>query len=241
MLRRSTAFEARSDRIEGVSAPIELRINRRAKRLIVRVDVTRRVVVITAPSKRAAPDALRFAQSRAGWIAEQLALASPGLIFVDGASFPFRGAPHVIRAAPTQRAHVERVETPEPAFVVGGDPQFLNRRLTDWLKSEARRVLSARADDYAARIGAVRGRIAVRDPHTRWGSCSQNGGLMFSWRLILAPPDILDYVVAHECAHLRHLDHSAEFWSLVDRLGVSRDSAHRWFRTHGRSLHHWGG
>ena len=121
-----------------------------------------------------------------------------------------------------------------------GRAAHLARRLTDWLKAEARRDLLAATHDYAEALEVKHRRVSIRDPASRWGSCSAKGDLSYSWRLILAPPFVLRYVAAHEVAHLVELNHSAKFWAVVRGLNPDVVSARRWMRTHGRDLHRYG-
>lgn len=221
-------------------APLVARVNRRARRLIVKVDSVQGRVLVTAPSKRALPEALEFAGARKGWIRERLDEGAPARPFVDGGQCPYRGVFHRIVNEGPPRRPVSVEEGDQPLIKVGGDPAHLNRRLTDWLKREARRTLSERAHAHAATLGKKISRVSVRDTRSRWGSCSGDGALSFSWRLILTPPEILDYVAAHECAHLVHLNHSQRYWRLVSSLGVDVDAARLWFDQHGAGLYSWG-
>lgn len=223
----------------GRVAPLVARVNRRARRLIVRVDVRAGEVLVTAPSRRALPEAIRFAGEKASWIKGELDRGA-GRPFELGGVCPLRGVERAIVAASTIRATVATVEGAEPAIAVGGAPEHVNRRLVDWLRREARGDLETAVARCSERLGATPTAIRIRDPRTRWGSCGADGALSFSWRLILAPPDILEYVAAHECAHLIHLDHSAKFWRAVAGLGVDASAAGRWFEAHGAELHRWG-
>ncbi len=219
------------------SAPLTARVNRRARRLIVKVDSVRGRVIVTAPSKRALPEAIDFARTRARWITQELdggALARP---FIAGSVFPFRGEPLVIEPRGLARDGVRREGG---KLIAGGEASHLNRRVTDWLKKEARAVLTERVDHYVARVGRKRGPIAIRDTRSRWGSCARDGALSFSWRLIMAPPDILDYVAAHECAHLVHLNHSPAYWRVLRTLDVDAGAARAWFGINGQMLYAYG-
>lgn len=218
------------------SAPLTARVNRRARRLIVKVDPVKGRVIVTAPTKRALNDAIDFARTRARWIAGELD-AGGARPFAPGATFPLRGAPVVVEAAGRGRDGV-RLEADR--LLAGGDPAHLNRRVTDWLKKEARTALTERVDHYAGLLERRRGPISIRDTRSRWGSCARDGALSFSWRLIMAPPDILDYVAAHECAHLVHLNHSPAYWRLLKTLDVDAVAARDWFSVNGQSLYAYG-
>ncbi|MEK7266860.1 MAG: SprT family zinc-dependent metalloprotease [Pseudomonadota bacterium] len=220
------------------TAPLTARINRRARRLIVTVDAAAGRVFVTAPSKRALPEALDFARTRARWISAQLEEGRRAKPFAGGTRFPFRGAPVTIVNEGGPRSAVRLTEG---ALLAGGDPLHVNRRVTDWLKAEARKALTERADYYCERLGHKRGPITIRDTRSRWGSCARDGALSFSWRLIFAPPEILDYVAAHECAHLVHLNHSPAYWRIVKSLGVDARAARDWFEEHGQGLYAYGG
>jgi hypothetical protein len=219
------------------TAPLVARVNRRARRLIVKVDSLSGRVIVTAPSKRALPEAIAFARTRARWIVRQLDESAVATPFRDGAIIPLRGAPVTIVNEGGPRAGV-RLDGDR--LVAGGAAPHLNRRVTDWLKSEARNTLTERADHYAALLSRKRGPIAIRDTRSRWGSCARDGALSFSWRLILAPPAILDYVAAHECAHLVHLDHSPAYWRVLRGLGIDARAARDWFSAHGPALYAYG-
>jgi len=230
--------------LQDGETPVEVRVNRRAKRLILKVDAVRGRAIVTAPSKQAIPEALAFARARGTWISEQLEQRLRGRPFSPGAICPFRGVSHVIFNAGPPRAQVK--VTPPPSeetygeIVVGGDPSHVNRRIIDWLKRQAKTILTEKVDYYSDMVGRKRGTISVRDTRSRWGSCASDGALSFSWRLVLAPPWILDYVAAHECAHLVHLNHSPEYWRLLYSLNVEVDAARHWFNTHGETLHAYG-
>lgn len=221
--------------------PVDVSVNRRARRLILRVDPVAGRLLITVPSKRAAPDALAFARERRDWIAAQLTEDAAGRPFADGAVVPYRGAPHRIVNEGGPRAPVRAgVHDGAAVIFVGGEAAHLNRRLTDWLRSEARRLFSERVAAHSAAIGVRPSRISIRDTRSRWGSCNSERALSFSWRLVLAPPFVLDYVAAHECAHLVHLNHSPAYWRLVRSLGVRTKEAEAWLDREGVSLHRWG-
>ena len=222
------------------SVPLVGRVNRRAKRLIIKVDPVAGEILVTAPSKRAMPEAIRFANERSDWIAGQLSDDLRGKPFAEGMKIPYRGVDHLIINSGGLRAPVRLDQEYMPVIRVGGEPAHINRRITDWLKREARRELLDRVDYYCARLEKKRGPVKIRDTRTRWGSCSSDGVLSFSWRLILAPHFILDYVAAHECVHLIHMDHSPAFWRKVANLGVDARAAANWFDANGAALFSYG-
>lgn len=222
------------------SAPLVARVNRRAKRLILRVDPVAGEILVTAPSIRSLREAIAFANERRAWIAEQLDDNLLGKPFCEGMTVPYRGDPHLIRKDGGPRAPVRVIAGATPTIRVGGATEHLNRRLTDWFKKQARASFIERTDYYCERLGAKRGAVRIRDTKSRWGSCSSRGDLSFSWRLILAPPEIFDYVAAHECVHLIHMDHSPAYWRLLASLNVDARAADTWFNQHGARLFSYG-
>ena len=237
----SDAVKRTEINIGGRAAPVIARVNRRAKRLILKVDPTAGEILVTAPSKRALPEAIAFARSRAGWIATQLddsLLARP---FEEGGNAPFRGVFHLIVHDPETRRPVRVDTTPAPRLIIGGDSAHLNRRIVDWMKREARKDIGQAVARYCAELGVKRRSISIRDPRSRWGSCSSDGAMSFSWRLVMAPSWILDYVAAHECVHLIHMHHGPAFWRQVKALGIRAREAEDWLDANGAGLFAYGG
>jgi len=216
---------------------LTVRVNRRARRISLKVDAALDRPVLVLPSPRALAEGVKFAESRALWLKGALSRVPPRMPFADGTAIPYRGEPHLIRHRPGCRGGVWRWGA---EINVAGRPEHLPRRVADWLKAEARRLLSAGAAATAARIGRRPGRISVRDPKSRWASCAADGRLSFSWRLVLAPPGVLNYVVAHEVAHLLEANHGPDFWALVERLEPEFAAAKRWLRQYGAGLHRYG-
>lgn len=237
--------------VAGRIVPVVAKHNPRARRIIVRVDLAAGVVQVTSPSRRSMSKALLFAHEQREWIAERLEQIPPPVPFKNGAHIPLRGREHVIRYIGSRRAAmvdaagpVWRVKSSEtgglPEIHVTGHPSFVQRRVADWLKAQARAELNERALAYAEMFGVRPSRITLRDQTSRWGSCSPSRALSFSWRLIMAPTHVLDYVAAHEVAHLRHMNHGSRFWALVEDAIPNYDLARRWLETHGPGLHRYG-
>ncbi len=224
-------------RIEGREVPLMVRRNPRARRLTLRLDPVEGALHLTLPRGVALTEGLEFAHCRSGWILAQLATLPPRVAFAEGARVPILGESHVIRHAPQARRGVWR----EGGVIwVSGLADHLARRVADFLKREARREVTGRVHDKAARIGRRAGRVRLRDTVSRWGSCTADGNLGFSWRLVLAPEAVLDYVVAHEVAHLVHLNHGPRFWAVVRQLTPEVTGPQRWLRTHGGRLLRYG-
>jgi predicted metal-dependent hydrolase len=169
----------------------------------------------------------------AAWVTARLAELPDKAPFEAGASVMIDGVLHPIEPAPGAHggAWIE-----DGVVRVAGDPAFLARRVHDFLRAEARRRLSAQALAKAHLVGLAPRRVTVKNTHTRWGSCSPDGVLMFCWRLIMAPPFVQDYVVAHEVAHLRHMNHGGAFWALTDELSPERARAVAWLHEEGPRL-----
>ena len=211
--------------------------NPRARRMTLRVDPKPGAATLVAPPFLDTRTAMRFVRENADWLTEKLSQQSIPVPFANGSDIPFRGKLHRIEALRTVRGLVVRRN--QTLYVPGGR-DHLPRRLTDWLKEEARVALTAAATEHAVALGGNLERITVRDQKSRWGSCSPDGNISFSWRLILAPPVILDYVAAHEAAHLIQMNHSRAFWKLVAKRIKDPEAATEWLRVNGPDLHRYG-
>lgn len=221
-------------KIDGRLLEVRVRLNPRARRMIVKVNPATGEISVTAPSKRGLAHALDFARGEKDWIAGQLAKAPGPVLMAPGAEVPFRGKLHEIRS---QQARGPAPVWREAGVIwVSGDAAHAPRRVVDFLKSEARKEFETRALFHAGRLGVKPSRITVRDTASRWGSCSSARSLSFSWRLILAPDFVLDYVVAHEVAHLREMNHSPRFWAHVKSLIADKSVAQTWLHANGREL-----
>jgi len=226
-------------RIDGEPVELILRTNPRANRFIVRVDPATGAVSVVAPSSRSLDRAVDFARGERGWIAGRLARVPRQVPLARGHQVMYRGVPHVLHEGKGSRPVWVEADADEPIIRVDGRAEHATRRTLDWLKREARRRLTERALEYAAELGVKPKRITIRDTISRWGSCSTAKCLSFSWRLIMAPPQVLDYVVAHEVAHLRELNHQPRFWRLVDLLVSHSDRSQKWLAENGTLLHRY--
>jgi len=226
------------DRPGDGAVPLRIRRNNRAKRLILRADPATGTAVVTCPPWVSDAEARAFAEKQAAWIRRRLQSAPPVVPFADGGEIPYLGQPHIIRHRPDRRGGVWTETDGAVAEIhVSGQAEHLPRRLGDWLKRDARRQIQPRVAAAAETLGVRAGRITVRDTKSRWGSCAANGNLSFSWRLGMAPERVLDYVVAHEVAHLREHNHSPRFWALVESLIDDMDDCRQWLRDEGAGLH----
>lgn len=222
---------------EGVTYGVALRRLPQARRFTLRVRATSRDAVLSMPARARLSDAVAFAERHGAWIATRLARIPQGLGFHPGAVVPLRGVAHEIVHRPDRRG---TVWIEEGAIHVAGEAAFLARRVQDFLRREARRDLEAATRRHAAALGVRVTRIGIRDQASRWGSASSTGAINYSWRLILAPPFVLDYLAAHEVAHLREMNHSARFWRLVRELCPHVEAAKAWLRANGAHLHRYG-
>jgi len=247
-------------KIRGLGIPMVLRRSARARKFSLQVNEARRGAVLTMPLYSSFSDADEFLSRHLDWLKERVARLSAPVPFTHGAIVPLRGRAHVLRfAGMVHRRGVVWIEAAEdakavpawpegarvgvrrlPRLYVAGQHEHAPRRLLDWLKRQAHLDLKARVEHHARRLDLLPKRIFVRDQTTRWGSCSTSGALSFSWRLVLAPPFVLDYLAAHEVAHLAHMNHGPRFWALVERITPRHREVQAWLRKHGASLHRYG-
>ncbi|HLI66529.1 MAG TPA: SprT family zinc-dependent metalloprotease [Caulobacteraceae bacterium] len=234
------------DRIEVDGLTVRLRVSPRARRVSLRLDSTRAEMVASAPTPRRLAEAAAFAHQRRSWIAAQLAALPPRAPFAPGAVIEVAGAPCRLVARPGRPAWFS-----EPGGLVltapGESPAFA-RAVERAMKAEARRRLLERTAVHASALERPMPQVAIADPRGRWGSCSpprrkgfgagiEVGRIRYSWRLIFAPETVLDYVCAHESAHLIEANHSPRFWAVVHGL-IGDARPHRaWLRANGARLH----
>ncbi|HWK96791.1 MAG TPA: SprT family zinc-dependent metalloprotease [Pseudolabrys sp.] len=220
---------------------IVLRRNAQARRYTLRVQSATREVVLTLPPRGSLRQARDFAERNAAWIAARLAKLPQPVPFVDGAVLPLRGVPHRIEHRPQARGTVWIEAEGEIALLcVAGEAPHVARRIHDFLKKEARRDLDIASRRAAGALGVTLRRVSIRDQSSRWGSCSTTGVLSYSWRLILTPPFVLEYLAAHEAAHLVEMNHSRAFWRQVARICPDFRRAKSWLDTNGADLHRYG-
>ena len=221
--------------------PVTLRKHCRASRMVIRIDAARNGgedgVFVTIPTGASFTAGRDWLNAKAVWVEEQLRSLAPRIPFANGASVPLLGVAHIIRHRPDARRGVW-LETGE--IHVSGRAEHLARRVLDWFKREARRDITRRVSEKAGRLDRQPGRVTLRDTRSRWGSCAANGNLSFCWRLIMAPEFVLDYVVAHEVAHLQEANHRPAFWRSVAALTRDPDTARAWLRKYGEGLHRIG-
>jgi len=215
---------------------VVFRRHAQARRLVLRLSMHGTQVQVTVPKGVSRARALEFTERSRSWIETRIAHHGDNVLLQPGHRIPLRGVEHEIRHARTRRGLIS-VDSEARVILVPGELPHVPRRVADWLKAEARSDLTAATQRYAALMDVRYAKISIRDQRTRWGSCSASGDLSYSWRLILVPPHVLDYVAAHEVAHLKHLDHSPRFWRLVLTHCAAASKAKAWLKTHGQTVH----
>jgi predicted metal-dependent hydrolase len=217
---------------ELAACPVEWRRSARARRVSLRIDARAGTVVVTLPPRAARRAGMALLATHAAWVRERLAALKPAVAFEPGDEVLLDGRPHVIRHDPS----AARPRIDPGAIVVGGAQDGIRLAVANFLQAEAAGRIGAIAVRHAATLDVVPKLVRLKDLRSRWGSCSHDGTLAFSWRLVMAPAWVLDYVVAHEVAHLRELNHSERFWAHVARLTPHRAAAVDWLRAEGPAL-----
>ncbi|WP_299048590.1 SprT family zinc-dependent metalloprotease [uncultured Tateyamaria sp.] len=213
---------------------LTLRRSARARRITLRISSLDGRVTLTLPQHVPEREAIAFAREKEPWIRKHLAARVEDVAVRLGVRLPVEGRDREIVPGAGRAVQVQG-----DRLAVPGAADAVPRRVQGFLKARARDVLASACDQYAARLGRNYAGLALRDTRSRWGSCSSAGRLMFSWRLILAPPEVLHYVAAHEVAHLAQMNHSPAFWAEVTRIHGPYDPQRRWLRTEGNVLHRY--
>jgi predicted metal-dependent hydrolase len=243
LYRRPSEPQAIEVECDGAVHLVRLRRHRQARRYTLRVVAVTREAILTMPPRGSFREAREFAEKHGAWIASRLDRLPRAAPFEHGVEVPLRGIVHAISHRRSARGTVW-TETDRDGrrllCVASYDPAHVSRRITDFLKREAKRDLEAAVARYAERLGVEVRRISIRDQVSRWGSCSTSGALSFSWRLVLAPRFVLDYLAAHEVAHLLEMNHSARFWRLLGRICPDMERAKSWLDARGPDLHRYG-
>lgn len=223
--------------IGGQSVIVALKTNARARRLILRLNKQGTGAVLTLPPRLSRTRALAFLEQSKPWLEQQFAKSSPRTSLSHGATLLYHGE-HYTLQAPGGRRGIVVCDEASRTITVPGETAHVERRLKDWMKKQALAEVTTASRHYANAMGTSIGRITIRDQSSRWGSCSANGDLSYSWRLVMAPPWILRYVAAHEVAHRLHMNHGRHFWRLVMQHNADVRAAKIWFKSNGRELHH---
>lgn len=211
---------------------VNLRKSARARRISLRISQLDGRVTLTLPRFVSEAEGIAFAREKEAWLRRHLDDRGVDCDVALGVSLPVEGALRLIEPGSGRRVILE-----PDRLLVPGKPEQIATRTQAFLKQMARDRLASASDHYASILGKPYARISIRDTRSRWGSCSSAGALMYSWRLILCPPDVLKYVAAHEVAHLAEMNHSSAFWDTVTRIHGPYKVPRAWLRTHGAALH----
>lgn len=213
--------------------PIEITLRRlaRSRRFSLRVAQTDGRVTLSMPLRAREGEAMDFARAQEGWLRAALAKMPQGQSVCLGAQIPIEGVRRTLTIGQGRSVRIEG-----DCLIVPGDAERTSARVAAYLKVRARDRLAAASDHYAAQIGRSVAQISLRDTRSRWGSCTATGALMYNWRLIMAPPAVLDYVAAHEVAHMLEMNHAPAFWAVVAGLYPAWQPQRAWLKRHGGAL-----
>ena len=233
--------------VAGGPLPLTIRQNPRAKRMIMRIAPGGGGLVVTVPRGMAARKIREFLDRHRGWVEERVSRAPERVVIAPGAVIPLRGEPTRLThrggrlvtrlEALTNDPGAPDVAGPRQQLLVGGASDHFSRRVCDYLRREARRDLEAAVKRHACVVGLEPSAITIKDTTSRWGSCTHDRRLAFSWRIVMAPPEVLDYLAAHEVAHFREMNHGPKFWSLCRTLCPEMEAGKAWLKRHGSGLH----
>lgn len=205
------------------------------------MDAQERVIRVTFPSRIWERQAWNFLKKHRDWVANRWSSIPPAIHFENGVSIPVLGKNLELRFTGEELTGKGRgkVQKKGRLLLVPGGPDDCDRYLREWLKAQLREELERLVSSLTRRIGRKVTSISLRDMRTRWGSCSSKGRLTFTWRLVFAPPAVLHYMVVHEMAHLREMNHGAHFWEIVERLCPRHETHRKWLKQHGDQLHRY--
>lgn len=223
----STALKTAEIQYGGDTFTLNVERSPKARRMRLRIDRQGRCAILVLPRRAAESAGLAFARSKAEWIAGQLLKLPDRKVFADGMPLSFLGRDVVIHHSPAAR---RGVWLSNGVVWVSGQAEHLPRRVRDFLKEEFREYATRKVREIAEKLGVEINRLSVKDTTSRWGSCSRDGNISLSWRLGLAPLYVLDYVIAHEAAHLRQMNHSAAFWQVVENICPEYKLAELWLK-----------
>ncbi len=234
-----TLLDVRRDiEVAGKLLPLTIRQNARATRMTLRIEPGGRALKLTVPEGLPEREVSAFLTRHQGWLMTRLARFSGESELEHGGTIFIRGIAHRIERTGRIRGLTETVVVDDEAVLrVGGAEEHLRRRIADFLKKEARFELERLVAVYAGRIGRRVRSLSLKDTRSRWGSCSAEGDLSFSWRIAMAPPKVITYLAAHEVAHLQEMNHGPDFWALCERLCPDTNEARRWLKRNGTMLH----
>ncbi len=230
-------IEEREHAVAGRTLPLRIVENDRARRLTLRIDAGGRGLRITVPPGIGGSEVERFLSRHQGWLEQRLAKVPERPHVRPGIKIPLRGVPHLIVHETARRGTVEIREGEHgPELIVFGDRVHLSRRLADFLKREAKKEIEVLVERHTSAVGRKAKAIRFKDTASRWGSCTSDGSLNFSWRIMMAPRPVINYLVAHEVAHLREMNHGPKFWKLCAELCPDTERCKAWLKRNGSAL-----
>jgi predicted metal-dependent hydrolase len=237
-VRKPAPPETRTLDVAGRLMPLTIKQHDRATRITLRIEPGGRALKMTVPRGLAQREVNAFLDRHQGWLLTKLAKFSEDTGLGDGSEILFRGIRHRIQHTGSLRGLTEAATIDgRHVLKVSGMPEHLGRRIATFLKKEARADLERLAYFHARSIKTPIKSISMKDTRSRWGSCSSEGNLSFSWRIVMAPPSVIDYLAAHEVAHLKEMNHGPRFWALCEKLCPGMDEAKSWLKRHGSLLH----
>jgi predicted metal-dependent hydrolase len=235
--KSSDAENGRAYSVAGRTLPLRVVENPRATRLTLRIEAGGKGLRVTIPPGLPAREVDRFLSRHEGWIETRISRLPDRATVRPGVKIPIRGVPHLIVHEPGRgTVDVAAGEDGVQMLVVHGDRLHLPRRIADFLKREARREMEALVARHTAKVGRRAKAIRYKDTKSRWGSCTSDGVLSFSWRIAMAPGPIINYLVAHEVAHLIEMNHGPKFWKLCRELCPDTDRCKVWLKRNGAVL-----
>ena len=224
--------------IAGKQLPLTVRQDLRATRMTLRIEPGGRSLKMTIPAGLPEREVNDFLSRHQGWLMTKLARFKPDDGLMEGGTILIRGVKHTIERTGKLRGLTETVVRDcKPYLMVSGSEEHMRRRIADFLKKEARKDLEAHVATYTALVGRKAKSLSLKDTRSRWGSCAHDGALSFSWRIVMAPPLVIDYLAAHEVAHLREMNHGPAFWALCEKLCPRMEKAKTWLKRNGTMLH----
>jgi predicted metal-dependent hydrolase len=236
--RRPAPPKTRILDVAGRELPLTVREDARATRMTLRIEPGGRALKMTVPRGLAEREVTSFLDRHQGWLMTKLARYKPDEGLREGGAISIRGISHHIERTGKLRGLTECIAIDGMHVLrVSGAPEHLGRRIADFLKKEARKDLEPLVSTHARVIGRKFKSITLKDTRSRWGSCAHDGALSFSWRIVMAPPSVINYLAAHEVAHLAEMNHGPQFWQLCEKLCPEMETAKSWLKRHGTMLH----
>ncbi len=221
---------------QNVGFPIKIIKSPRAKKLTLRIDAKEHMPVLSVPRYCPQKKAVAFVLAHKTWIDDSLSRLPQSKPFENGETISLFGNEIIITHAPERRLGAKLEGN---RLLVSGEPEFLHRRVKDFIKKKAQSEFLKRSRKYAKKLGETINGVTIKDTKSRWGSCSTLQNINYSWRIALAPDFVINYLMAHEVSHLRHPDHSADFWACVEKLCPGSEKGERWLKEHGKDLYRY--